>query len=510
MAGTQDISSAGKSPTQALSRRSFFKIGGLAALSVGLIGKLGIFEARSARASGTLDDDPRLHVLNRVTWGARPDDILMIDKLGIEGYIDWQLDYESIPDPAVDEFVTNTFYLTASPQEINEALRKQYYDEVYYAVLWGRLFRAAYSERQLYERVVEFWTDHFNVALGDYVAEKLIDDREVIRKHALGMFRDMVFASATSPAMLIYLDQQYSDKEHPNENYARELMELHTLGVNGGYTEQDVVDVARAFTGWTLRDGYTGMFFDPNMHDTDEKTVLGHVLPAGRGIEDGLQVIDILVNHPATARHIAFKLSRRFIADTPPDSIVDSAAAVFTETGGNIRAVVRHILLSQEFMASVGQKFRRPMEFIVAAIRALRSGLTIEDGSPFVWGLEPMGHMPFHWNPPDGYPDVREAWMNANGLMQRWNAAMLLPLAADGWIDGVELNLDALIPPVKTAEELVDAATALILGGNVSPEDRETFIRFMSPDGVFEDWMRADRLPALLGLLMASPYFQWH
>ncbi|HRF97758.1 MAG TPA: DUF1800 family protein, partial [Aggregatilineales bacterium] len=202
-------------------------------------------------------------------------------------------------------------------------------------------------------------------------------------------------------------------------------MELHTLGVNGGYTEQDVVEVARALTGWSTEYGRDDMFvFKMDMHDTGEKFVLGQALPAGRGIEDGLQVLDILAYHPSTARFIAQKLCRRFIADFPPDSIVQSTAEAFFNSGGDIRATMRHLLLSDEFMNAYGQKFRRPLDFVIGTLRALRDGLDVDNIYVFIEPLEGMGQVPYAWHPPNGYPDVAGAWLNTNGLLYRWNVGL--------------------------------------------------------------------------------------
>lgn len=498
-----------------VSRRDFFRAAG--ALGIGSLGQINWSKERVVYAQGDgTAADPALHVLNRVTWGARPEDLDRINQMGIEAFIDWQLDYENIPDPKVDEFVAARRILSMEYDELYR-IANDNYGLVLETVLWNRLFRAIYSERQLYELLVEFWTDHFNVPIGDYIVDKTLDDRHVIRRHALGKFRDLLFASAQSPAMLYYLDNAVSNAEHPNENYARELMELHTLGVEGGYTEQDVVEVARALTGWTVNDSFPGRFtFDINNHDTGEKTVLGHILPAGRGIEDGLQVLDILARHPSTARFIAFKLCRRFVSDRPPDPLVESAAQVFTDTDGDIRQVMRHILTSADFMASAGQKFRRPLDFLAAMFRALTPGAVIEDSGTVVYSLEPMGHLPYFWNPPNGYPDAAGAWINTNALLNRWNAALLLALAGDGYLDGVVLNIDQVISPDQstTVGAMVDAAAVRILGVPLPTSDRDQLIAYVSrdanPDQVVDSELRAAKLPGLVGLLMASPYFQWH
>ncbi len=460
-------------------------------------------------------------MLNRLTWAGRPEDLARIREMGIEGYIDWQLHPEQIDDPLMDAYLAN-HPMSLSQSALSAAVDEDY-GAVEAAILYGRLHRAAYSERQLYELVVEFWTDHFNIPIGDLIVEKTIDDREVIRKHALGTFRDLLFASAQSEAMLYYLSQAYSEKEHPNENYSREVMELHTLGVKGGYTEKDVREVARALTGWTVYGKNEHPFyFDLDKHDTGEKTVLGVTLPAGRGIEDGLDVLDILARHPATAAFISGKLCRRFVADAPPESLIQSTTAVFTATGGDIRQVLRHILLSSEFMASSGAKLRRPMDYVVGAMRLLRP--TFAKLWHVLWQLKVMGQLPYYWHPPNGYPDMAGAWISTSGLLARWNYALMFSSAAAGEWEGVKAPFIALGEQigagVATAGELVDAAARFALaGGTLSAEDRRTYSAFVidgleEGDQQGEDTpitpdVRADRLPALLALIIASPYFQW-
>jgi hypothetical protein len=495
-----------------ISRRNFLRGSGLAALGLGLSATAGSrLRWVGAKPAYAAEQSQLMHVLNRTTWGIRPQDIVKIGDLGIEGWVDYQLNYEQIPDPVIDELVGEEPALREDYQTVYRLAQKDY-GAVYGAMLHGRLYRAAFSERQLFELMVEFWTDHFNVPIPDVLSEKTIEDREVIRKHALGRFRDMLFASAQSPAMLIYLDNTSSEKEHPNENYAREVMELHTLGVDGGYTEQDVRALARILTGWKLEWG-VGFTFDMDIHDTDEKTFLGVTFPSGRGIEEGMQALDMLATHPNTARHVCRKLIRRFVSDVPPQSLIDSAAEVFTATTGDIRQVMRHILLSGEFKAAQWQKFRRPMDFWVAVIRAMYPAVRFEHDA--IWTLEALGQIPFHWHPPNGYPDAAGAWMNTNGLLHRWNVAMAFPLAAYGWWDQVKFNPDKLIPKVDTVGQLVDVATQRVLAANINPADREQLISAVTSDGstnadepLSKD-LRDDRLPLLLGLLMSSPYFQW-
>jgi hypothetical protein len=494
-----------------VSRRSFLRLAGTAAVGLAAGSAIHWHGVRPAYAA---ESGTATHILNRLTWGIRLEDVAKIEQMGIPAYIDWQLEPEKIPDPFVDLFMAQVPKLGWSISELLRLPDNTLNSEVQFGLILARLIRAAASERQLYELMVEFWTDHFNVPLPSLIAAKVVEDREVIRKHALGKFRDLLFASAQSPAMLVYLNNHTNAKEHPNENYARELMELHTLGVNGGYSEADVKAVARAFTGWTVSKAPHGLFaFDERMHDTAPKTILGRTLPGGRGIEDGLQVLDMLAGHASTARFISFKLCRRFVSDTPPESLVDSTAGVFKATDGDIRKVLRHILTSAEFMAAPGQKFRRPVEFIAAVLRVTRADLK----NPGVLGgpLNEMGQIPFHWLPPNGYPDVTGAWLNSNGLLIRWQSALALMAAAQAGDKGVQIPLDKLVPPMKTAGELVDRATELVLHGSIAPEDRAQLIAFVTDgqgkaESTLDARPRADKLSTLIGLLMSSPYFQWH
>jgi hypothetical protein len=453
-----------------------------------------------------------VHLLNRLTWGVRPADLERVRALGEAGYIDWQLAYEAIDDPQVDRFMARHPILSEGVAGIRRALEVDYGD-VLRQVFWGRLYRAVASERQLYERMVEFWTDHFNVPLPDMVPEKIVDDRDVARTHALGRFRDLLLASARSPGMLLYLNNASSHRDHPNENYARELMELHTLGVDGGYTERDVVEVARCFTGWTLTEGWRGdMVFDRQMHDEGEKVVLGHRIAAGRGIEDGLQVLDILATHPSTANFVARKLCSRFVADDPPPELVADVAATFRASDGDLRATLRTLFTAEAFRSARGAKLRRPLEAVVAMLRALEPGVEVHDAWTVHWLLERLGHVPFHWFPPNGYPDRTEDWLNVNGLLHRWNAAMLLAHASQGWTEGaVTLDLDAVVPPAPTVGALVDATWARLVGDPIDGATRATLFEALArpdADGRATQAFRRDRLPGLVGLVLASPAFQ--
>src|SRR5476649_2133225 len=321
-------------------------------------------------AAVALQDDPATitHVLNRLTFGPRPGDVERVRQMGLSAWLDLQLHPSRIDDHAADARLTPIEGArdSSDPKDVRRFAKKQVD-----VLASDKVLRAVYSERQLQEVLVDFWFNHFNVD-----ARKIEDrpvvleyERDVIRPRVLGRFRDLLGATAHSPAMLFYLDNWLSagTGRGVNENYGRELMELHTLGVDGGYTQRDVAEVARCFTGWTMKNPHdgTGFFFDMKKHDRGVKHVLGHTIAAGRGIEDGEEVLDILARHPATARFIATKLVRRFVADDPPPALVERAAKAFRKTGGDLREVVRVIVTSREFAgaAAYRAKVKSPFEY---------------------------------------------------------------------------------------------------------------------------------------------------
>jgi uncharacterized protein (DUF1800 family) len=306
-----------------------------------------------------------------------------------------------------------------------------------------KILRAVHSERQLHEVMTDFWFNHFNVFWGKNADRWLTTGFEMnaIRPHALGKFRDLLMATAKNPAMLFYLDNHVSSAQRGiNENYARELMELHTLGVDGGYTQKDVQEVARAFTGWTIdapqRNGE--FLFRPRMHDGGEKIVLGNKVNAG-GMRDGEAVIDILVEHPSTARFIATKLVRRFVSDDPPEPLVKRVAGVFRKTDGDIGEMMRTILTSGEFNSADAHraKTKTPFEYAVSAIRSLNGS---SDGSrELAQSIARMGQPLYQCQPPTGFPDRGDHWMSNGAVIERLNFAVALTANK---ISGTEVKLD--------------------------------------------------------------------
>ena len=492
------------------SRRDFLKLaGGVlagASLSGAVTQKVMAYQASPQLPTTT---DPLLHLLNRISYGPRPEDIKRLKKIGAEAYLNEQLNPEKIADADMDKMLKTMPILFMNRHEVHQVDFRQHD-----ALIKGMIARAVHSNRQLLERIVEFWTDHFNIPANDLSNDLVIMHREVIRKYALGNFRDMLFAVAQSPAMLYYLNQAESEKEHPNENYARELLELHTLGVDGGYTETDVKEIARALTGWTVKDGVeNGFYFNKDTHDTGEKTILGHHLPAERGIEDGLHVLSIVFNHPATARFICRKLCVRFVSDNPPQSLIDSAAQIWADSHGEIKPVLKHIFLSDEFAASAGQKLRRPLDFFIGALRA--TGTEFSEYWVMQGMLEDLGQIPYDWHPPNGYPDVAGAWATPGGLLARWNVAMDVTHRAYSEPDKtMTTQLYERIGNPKTIGQLVDSVATQIFGVPLTQEVHMPFLNYLSedsnPDAPLDEFIIANKLGTLYGLMLASPLYQWH
>jgi uncharacterized protein (DUF1800 family) len=403
------------------------------------------------------DEQKITHLLNRITFGPTKAEIEKVTNKGISPYLEEQLYPEKLPDNFVEEKLAKLKTVKLSSQELlelypppEEARAKgrevspaQAPRYVILELQQAKLLRAVYSQRQLQEVMVDFWTNHFNVFAAKGADKWLVTsyDRDTIRPHALGRFRDLLSATARSPAMLFYLDNWLSVSPDAatsrpsakpavrrgiNENYARELMELHTLGVDGGYTQKDVGEVARCFTGWTIRRprGQPEFLFDPRMHDRGEKMVLGTHILAGGGIEDGLKVIDLLAHSLSTARFIATKLIRRFVSDDPPPALVARVADMFRNSDGDIKEIVRAIVKSPEFFApeAVQAKVKKPLEFVASALRAI-GGET--DASPALLRyLVRMGEPLFLSQPPTGFPDVGSTWASPDMLLARMNFAV--------------------------------------------------------------------------------------
>jgi len=411
--------------------------------------------ARSAPAIDPASDRPIIHLLNRIGFGPTQEDVAHVRQVGIERYIEEQLHPEAIPEPtalterlagldtlklgSVRLFLEYGPLLPAlnggiKPTPEEAKARRERARIIAQQASAARVWRALYSRRQLQEAMVDFWYNHFNVFAGKGLDHLWIGsfEAEAIRPYALGHFRDLVLATAHHPAMLFYLDNQLNTAPGSpgakgvftgiNENYARELMELHTLGVNGGYTQDDVVTLAHILTGWgldrrDLRAGAgNGFAFDAARHDFSDQVFLGHRIPSG-GEEQGLAAIDILVRSPATAHHIAFELAQYFVADAPPPALVDRLAQRFRDTDGDIAAVLRTLLTSGEFRDSAGQKYKTPYQYVLSAARA--AGVEVNNPRPLLGTMARLGMPLYYCQTPDGYKNTEEAWLNPDGTTLR-------------------------------------------------------------------------------------------
>ncbi len=411
--------------------------------------------------SATPANSKIIHVLNRLSLGIRPGDIQKVEAMGLDRYIQQQLNPESIPEPsALTQQLAQLHTLSMSPVELAQQFRpvgqgqakkqaqqkpnQQFARTTIQQAVEARLLRATESDRQLQESMVDFWFNHFNVFSGKGLTRIWVGayEQEAIRPHTLGRSRDLLEATARHPAMLFYLDNwQNTDPKSPaargrfqglNENYARELLELHTLGVDGGYAQQDVMALAKILTGWGFRrsvqpsaqptDRDNGFYFDAKRHDFSDKVFLGRTIK-GSGITEVEQALDILAKHPATARRISYKLAQYFVADQPPNALINKMAQRFVATDGNIREVLSTLFRSTEFMDSqyYSTKFKTPYQYVVSAYRATGSDVSRPVLVQNV--LQQMGMPLFGCQTPDGYKNTQAAWLNPDGMTRRLSFA---------------------------------------------------------------------------------------
>jgi uncharacterized protein (DUF1800 family) len=455
------------------------------------------------------------HLLRRIGYGPRPGDLAQVLRQGLERYVLEQIEAPSDPDldqrlrrlPTLGYSIGQVVALyNADNRSIGPIL-----DEFYLA----RLIRAVHGRNQLQEVLTDFWFNHFNVFIGDgfdrYATPAY--ERDAIRPHVLGRFRDLLGATASHPAMLFYLDNYLSTAARTdprtgrliqglNENYGRELLELHTVGVDAGYTQEHVFDAARCFTGWTIdqRQG-TFLYRAPN-HDTGAKSVFGLALPSGGGREEGERLLDHLAEHPATARFVSRKLLQRLVTDDPSDALVGRIAATFESTGGDIAAVVRAIVSTAEFWAEAfgAGRPRTPLEYVAGALRA--AGAEVNQGRAATAALAAMGMPLYGCLPPTGYSNRAADWVNPSSHLARMNFGLDLAVGA---VNGVAVDLRALAgrvgADVGDARGFCDALSREIFGGGLSQATREAAGR-VAPGGSVSVAAR------VVGLVLASPEMQ--
>jgi uncharacterized protein (DUF1800 family) len=509
--------------------------------------------------------------LNRMSFGPRPGDIEAFNNLGstdeerLRAHLQEQLNPESIDDSEFESRYSAAGFETlhksheelyadhiaSNPYDSNNDDYWEWYSKPAYELVDASLLRAVYSRKQLAEVLADFWHNHFNIYFwqDDGVPLLVSYNRDALRGNMFGNFRQMLEAVSTHPSMLYYLNQNNSSDAGPNENFARELFELHTLGAenylgvrdpntvekdaNGisiGYVDNDVYEAARAFTGWRIDDDLgewedgiekTGRFiYYRPWHDRFNKLVLGRYISADQeDMKDGRDVLDLLANHPGTARYIARKLCRRFISDTPPDSVVQAVAATFTENlnaPDQLKRVYETLFMSPEFSQTYGQKIKRPLEAAISTMRVLNSDFTrVPGGIPWLIGM--MGQALFERRSPDGYPDVKEIWANSMSLLYRWNFAVGI---SENWMDDedqgrtVRTDIISQTPSeIRSAEGLADFWVQRILNQSISDEDRTAIINVMAQEYDPQEELSDDHiqyvLPAMVEVILMSPYFQW-
>ena len=502
--------------------------------------------------------DSALHALNRLAYGPRPGEADSVAQLGVMRWIERQLDPDRIDDKALEQRERAFRILhydredlaqryrdvqreSSPPHALSASRRGGMGVRSEFRELGGQLqqlaiVRATFSERQLREVMVDFWTNHFNVFVGKGADRFLVPSyiEQTIRPRALdGRFEDLLIATAESPAMLFYLDNAQSvaagsepprrssgffgrrrfgmnemrpeqERRRPtgiNENYARELLELHTLGVDGGYTQQDIIEVARIFTGWSIErpERGAGFVFRDWAHDHGTKHVFGLTFH-DEGKDEGIKLLKFLANQPATMHHISTKLCARFVADEPPDGCIDAAVAAWQKSRGDIRVVLRAIFTSPDFWApdAVQAKVKTPFEFVVSAVRAIAADA---DTTPRLAQMVARLGEPLYQQPaPTGYAETEAHWVNSGALLARMNAAVAL---AGGRLPGIDANLDTVIPATTDHSQLVSAVDERILSGTMSAHTKSVILNQLAD---VADPLQARALA--VGLALGGPDFQ--
>ncbi len=492
------------------------------------------------------------HAAQRLQFGALPGDSARIDSIGLSAFLDEQLNPETIDDSACDDRIAqeNLVTLTESWAQLFDRRSGQGYStsvQPFREVRHATWIRQTISKCQLFERVVNFWHDHFNVE-GDMFTVRSMFPKydEDIRTHALGNFRQLLTATAQNPCMQYYLDNYVNTRSGPNENYARELIELHTMGAmnyrpdikdevlctpdndqdNDGfkdyYIDDDVYEAARCFTGWTFDDdsdsSNRGQFvYNDGDHDHFQKFVLCQQFPTNQApLKDGLDALEILANHPGTARHICTKLCRRFISDDPPQAIIDSATVLFQQekdSPDQIKTVLRHIIMSSEFANAPLMKLKRPMEWAVSCMRSLDIVYPIAENFSIEWIYDDMGHRRFEWSTPDGAPDTTPYWTTSGSFLGRWN---FIYITASGWYAdrGFPLVTEGVTPTnLTTASEITEWWLSKIFDRPVSTSTYQVLLQFLAqgrdPDIPMAVSEVEDRLPYFCALVTMAPDFMW-
>ncbi|CAN5700700.1 DUF1800 domain-containing protein [soil metagenome] len=503
-----------------LARRGFVRAAAVGSAIAGSGAAAGLFEAMPAVAAGSLvATDPDLHLLRRATFGPTEHLAGEVRRLGRNRWLDRQLDPSSVNDTFCRDYVADRYPdLDVTVDRAFRTLDGSW--DLMYALGQAAIVRATWSKRQLLEVMVDFWSNHLNVtnpheacwwSRHDY-------DHRVIRKHALGKFSSMLRASATHPAMMMYLNNADSSRDNPNENYGREILELHSVGVDGGYDEDDMCQSTMALTGFGISWETGGFEYHPWDHFVGPVDVMGFHAANGsenKGQDVGLDYVDYLAHHPSTAERLARKLCYRFVSDQPPDPLVDALAETYLDNDTAIVPVLERLFRSKAFESSVGQKVRRPFEDVAATLRILNirpdpDGVDGQQG--LYWMTEGLGHLPMGWVPPDGFPDTGDPWRSAGLTLGRWNMHVGL---AGGWWPAKHLKVPNLKKNVlprdlpATHGGLVDALAKRLVFRKLPPAHRDAVLTFLgraAGDPLDEDDAAVDwRLPYVVALILDTP-----
>ena len=442
-----------------------------------------------------------LRLARRITMGLTDAEAARATSMGYARYLEYHLATDAIDDSAVDKYVATTFPLLS--QDVNTIYNADN-GVLQNQISYSGMYRGALSARPLKERLVEFWSDHFNIAYSKVGYLKVIDDRDVIRANAMTTFPQLLKASAHSAAMLGYLDQNTSNKNSPNQNYAREIMELHTLGVNGGYTQTDVAELSRVLTGWTLA-GRGTFTFNAALHDYGAKTVIGTVIPAASTAtgaaaqQEGETMLNVLVAHPSTATFISTKMLMYFLRYDPSPAQIAEVAAVYSSSGGDIKAMLRTVLSQQNLMAAPAM-FKRPYHMIISALRSLAPNVTVTNIAGIAGQINAAGQYPFTWQTPDGFPTSLEYW--SGNMLPRWNAASFVSNRNDA--ASIQFNVTPFMTPATPAA-IVSQIDKYIFGGEITQRLRDELTTYITTTPT-----SATRVRETIALAMASSPFQYY
>ncbi|MEO7521841.1 MAG: DUF1800 domain-containing protein, partial [Gemmatimonas sp.] len=451
-------------------------------------------------------NDPLLRLVRRITMGLSPEEVATARSMGYSRYLDAQLNAAAMDDSAIDALVAQRLPMTTYTSAQLQATGVDQ-DEAERQLSDAALYRAAFSRQQLKERMVEFWTDHFTISLNKVGILKIADDRDVIRANALTTFPQLLKATSQSAAMLVYLDQNRSSTPTPNQNYAREIMELHTLGVDGGYSQTDVAELSRILTGWSTGAGSVFQF-NRNSHDRNAKTFLGRTFPAMASTAasdamkgEGDTAIQMLLDHPSTASYISLKMARWLLAYEPPQAVVDATAAAYTATGGSIPAMIRTILSSRNLMASPA-KYKRPFHFAVSAMRGMSAEVT--SIRSFRQTADRMGMPMYLWEQPNGYPDRVDWWSGL--VINRWSFTSSMANSNSATTVRVLTQPFGWATVATTSpDNVVNQINARMFGGEMPNPLRIALLSFLR-GGTMSD----GRVRETMALAAASNQFQWY